>query len=960
MMNRVVPSKNDVTFNSKETHFYPYQQKPSDADWILAKPGTPTGNSDSAALLASADALRLLYETTWELSVLDQNIDILQKAHRLLELTSSATVKDYLAEDALSWCMVQLASAYDSRYMHTGEAKDLEEQVSCCEAVLAMSGAGQRYEIATRMLSEALRRRFQLMKRPEDITRAVNIQRDLLDRTLQPSAPLLSQMGRNMTSRFEWGGNLTDLDEALSLHEQSLAMHSTRDYELAYMQYCLSHTLSRRYARFGALEDLHRGVQLISDSIALREGHRDLHLSLNLLAIFYTRLCEKSGSLVDLDNSIRLYEKALALQGRLHPTYSMTLSNLASALSLNHFHTGSLQNLDRAISVVRESLTLLPSDHPQRCFSLINLSVALNDRFHVLGNLDDEDEGIALKRKALKIIPPGHWAREQSMNHLALGLAGRYERTRNHEDVVEAMALQEEVLESSSVGSTAHHLALLGLADLLVTKHRFTNSRTDLNRAIALHELWLEQMAHEQLYESTCLHTLANAFVCRFRLLQDDADLSNAIEKFQAALALRPDGDPRRYQTLNDLSVALRLRSRTKGVVDDMETAFEYQMAALDCVPNGHPDRSRVLYGLASLHASEIIPYHDFIISLSYAAEALLDASCSVQSRIQGFLELLPDIVSGASQQADTSKRFFDVLRHALQLLPQMAYIGLYVRERLWMLKHTEHLAAITADLALRLGRANDAVEVLEEGRAVFWTQYLRLRTNFDLLPPHLAEELMRLAGQIEQATHRFKRQESNNDSKNDGATKDATVVANRRLAVQFETLVKNARSLPGFERFLLHEPYSLLTLVAERCPVVVLLASTNCCAALLIRGQGMSTEHVELPGITAEQLQNLGRLMHVTNSEVRATRNGRAMRQSRPEGDGASRTLRALWEHVAKPLIMAIGCPVREYVTSNHGSLLRRRLRTESKWTSTTSPSHMRDRCLQSCAVPCCTCLNT
>jgi tetratricopeptide (TPR) repeat protein len=467
MMYRATPSEHNVPSHSKETHFYLYRRKPSDIDLNITEPGTSIDNSEAIALFASANALCLLYETTWELSVLDQSIHVLQNARQLL--SSSATVKDCLVQDALSSCMVQLASACESRYMHSGEAKDLEEQVFLCEAVLAMSRAGQHHEIATRMLSEALRRGFQLTKRLEDITCAVDIQRELLDRILQPSAPLLSQMGRNLMSRFEWGGALDDLDKALSLHEQSLAMHSNRDYELAYMQHCLSHALLHRYTRFGALEDVHLSVKLMSDSVALREGHRDRHLSLNLLAIFHVRLCERLGSLFDLDKLIRLYEEALALQGKLHPTYSITLSNLASALSLSHFHTGSLQHLDRAVIVVRESLTLLPIGHPQRCFSLVNLSVALNDRFRVLGNLDDEDEGITLKREALTIIPPGHWARQQSMNHLALGLSGRYERTRSNKDVTEAMNIQEERMESSSVESTAYHLALLGLASLLLS-----------------------------------------------------------------------------------------------------------------------------------------------------------------------------------------------------------------------------------------------------------------------------------------------------------------------------------------------------------------------------------------------------------------------------------------------------------------------------------------------------------
>jgi tetratricopeptide (TPR) repeat protein len=907
------------------------------------------------ALLATADALRRRYETKWELAVLDQNVDVLRTARQLLE-SPSAAGEDRLAKGVLPLCLVQLALAYDSRYKHTADTRDIEEQIQCCEAVLAISEAKQHHERATRLLAAGLQSRFRLTGDAEDINRAVKLEREQLDGSPQPTASLLSQLGRGMMIRFERSGALTDLEEAVKLQEQSLAIHSTRDYDLADYQLSFAQTLRHRYLKFGALDNLEHCIRLASDSVMLREGHRDRHVSLDALAVFYVMLSQRSQDFANIDKAIEYFEEVLALLGKSHPRYPRALSNLAAALRNRHLRKESLPDLDRAIESLRESLTLIPAaSHLDRHVLLINLSGALVDRLDIVGDVHDEDASIALGREALSMLPPGHVNRQNTLGNLASNLSRRYRRTENQEDVTEAMSLYDELLGSLGPGQLGqvYDLALINFAELLITRHRFTGSPEDLDRAIALHERWLEQGATKPVRASMCLHDAANALLCRFRLSHDESDLSNAIAKLEAALALH---HARRYAALHDLSNALQLRFQTKGHVDDMEAAMRHQTAALEYVPAGHPGRSRVLYGFSRIHTSKNTPYHDVPLALEHAVHALLDASSSVQSRIEGFLELLPDITSTASQHEEAGPQLLDVFRHALQLLPQMAFLGLDVRERLRMLKQTEHLAILSADLALRLERPDDAVEVLEEGRAVFWTQYLRLRTKFDLLPSHLADELIRLARQIEQGTQRFKRHPSGDTHNKNRAAEDAAVVANRQLAVQFESLVKEARLLPGFERFLLHDSYAMLSWTAERCPVVVLLAANNRCAAILIRGQGTVAEHVPFPGITVEQLQKLTRTMNDANRNARSTRNGRAMRQMRPKGDGAARTLRELWEFIGEPLVNAIGLPVRDVISSNISSFSPESSRAEIQWTSTASSPTMYNRCFQSRSCPRCT----
>jgi hypothetical protein len=161
-----------------------------------------SSRSGPSALLASADSVRRLHETTWDLQVLQQNLYILQTARRLLELSSSTAGKDCLAEAHPPWCMVQLAFAYHSRYMHSADAKDIEKQIECREALLAVPKGERHHERATQLLTGALRLRFQRSQNPQDIARSVRLLRRLLDRSSQTSAPLLNLPGSTLSDRF--------------------------------------------------------------------------------------------------------------------------------------------------------------------------------------------------------------------------------------------------------------------------------------------------------------------------------------------------------------------------------------------------------------------------------------------------------------------------------------------------------------------------------------------------------------------------------------------------------------------------------------------------------------------------------------------------------------------------------------------------------------------------------------
>jgi len=86
------------------------------------------------------------------------------------------------------------------------------------------------------------------------------------------------------------------------------------------------------------------------------------------------------------------------------------------------------------------------------------------------------------------------------------------------------------------------------------------------------------------------------------------------------------------------------------------------------------------------------------------------------------------------------------------------------------VLAKAENLATGAASQALEMSRADDAIELLEQGRAVFWSQCLRLQTHFTELPQDLALSLYVTSRQLEQAPTRVVAPPPHdNDSRRDG-----------------------------------------------------------------------------------------------------------------------------------------------------------------------------------------------
>ncbi|KAG2741662.1 hypothetical protein P692DRAFT_20248238, partial [Suillus brevipes Sb2] len=141
-------------------------------------------------------------------------------------------------------------------------------------------------------------------------------------------------------------------------------------------------------AHRGSAEDLDQAIALAREALALHPvGHTDRSKSLGNLANLLSTRFDHQGNAKDLDQAIALHREALALNPVGHTDRSWSLNNFALQLS-TRFH--------QAIALLREALALHPVGHTDRSWSLNNLAILLSTRFDHRGDAEDLDQAIAL------------------------------------------------------------------------------------------------------------------------------------------------------------------------------------------------------------------------------------------------------------------------------------------------------------------------------------------------------------------------------------------------------------------------------------------------------------------------------------------------------------------------------------------------------------------------------------
>jgi tetratricopeptide (TPR) repeat protein len=842
--------------------------------------------------------------------------DFSDVAERVDLLREASTIPDVHASRA-DRVRVALASALYDRGLHRSQAEDFNEVISLLE-----SGYNDSDVDAAVLLGSALRSRYISAGKGTDLEKAFQLHRPVLDMVASvPRRHRVKWLCEFARTSFEWSrftSDRTELVSCIELLRQAISLCEPNE-DIEYIPHLIIGRALIFYSAYnGDSESAGEAVEHARYALsACGYGHRDYYDAASTLAVTLYLKSWQFHDMAELDECIDTTAVILPNHGcsDLRPLGCIT--NGALALEMRYRKHGRTEDLEESISRIEALLQTFPSHITPRPELLNTMSNAYFTRFRTTGDPKDAEKAVEAAMRILATTDPRNKRRGDWISHLASCRMQQYYSFGDLAYVDEALKLQEEAF-SLQMGDrgVSWELVITSLAETYRLRYQDTGNKDDLERAVRLGDEWLEKRSPNDSNAASYLQCIAINLRLRFELTDDGNDLERSIHIFNQAEELfttNVDADqlPSFYIAFAHAYYLHFLRTNNTS---DAHRALTLQERALELVPYGHPERSPGLLGFARLKLSPNSPLFDAHSGLQYLQEALNLPHTSPHLRIR---DSLPIFASLASLEFDkrcnpsARSQLLAVYRQTVHLLPHIASLGLAVRTRLQVLSKSASLVSQAAYYAIALGDAPTAVEMLEVGRGVFWTQHLRIHAQFDDLPPELALPLAQISRVLGMPLP-----EGTGDDDGRAAT-ERELARRRSLGQEFENLVRKTQAIPGFETFMRSLDFENLSVAAERSPIVILLSGELTSHALVIAAK-RHAELIELPKMTGTRLVQLARHHIAEHQETRRTREAkkqrmRSFRVVPVKVEEEIDVYSELWHCVMQPILTTLGFSVSE-----------------------------------------------
>jgi tetratricopeptide (TPR) repeat protein len=553
-------------------------------------------------------------------------------------------------------------------------------------------------------------------------------------------AHLLNELANALKAYHTASQTMASLEEAIELYENVLRLrpsghekHVEAVSSLGEALYCHCLHVGTDTAR------AHRCFELLREALRLRPpGNPDRDHSLHHLAraLYFVGYKQRSGGSDTLTESIELNREALELRPVTHPQRVNSLNNLACTLRRSFEHCGNLELLEESIGHLRHMMQLLEPGHSLHCSALTNLAMALQESFQHQGGFETLAEAISLHRKALRLRPAGHPRRWDILENLARAIRMAFSSQRLPELLSEVTKLEREVLQGMPATYLERGRAMANLADSLLAEYQQHRNSSTLAEAVGLLRQALDLLPAGRLDRDIVVYNLAEALFATYDVNRDSVHLHEAIQLHREALTLRPLGNVRRPESLQRLGNLL-----CRAEIESWAEAFAFYHEALNLSPPGYPARARLLFDTSKCLLDPSSPFFNLSEGIKRLSEGYSSPFTHVNERLRCAVSELGKVEDAYAHDESTetgdpqarqhlSSRILDLYSQVISLLPRAANFGLNHATRLQAVVGTDEIARNAAARAIRMGCVSQAVEMLEEGRGVFWSHTLRLRSD--------------------------------------------------------------------------------------------------------------------------------------------------------------------------------------------------------------------------------------
>ncbi|KAF8452266.1 CHAT domain-containing protein [Boletus edulis BED1] len=769
------------------------------------------------------------------------------------------------------------------RFQRYSDLADLQRGIGLLQKLVrSVSVWEDRCRVGLGNLGVALLWRFKHVGELSDLEDGISTLREAVDLTPHgnPDKPSrLNKLGLSFITRFEHLGELSDLERAISTHREAIDLTPHGHPRKPGMLNNLSLSFITRFKRLGELSDLEHAISTHREAVDLTpHGQPDKPSRLsNLGSSFITRF-ERLGELSDLEHAISTHREAVDLTPHGHPDKPSRLNNLGISFRARFERLGELSDLEHAISTLTDAVDLTPHGHPDKPSRLSNLGNSFITRFERLAELSDLEHGISTLTDAVDLTPHGHPHKPSRLSNLGNSFITRFERLGELSDLEHAISMYREAIDLTPHGHPDKPSGLNNLGISFITRFESLGELSDLEHAISTLREVVDLTPHGHPDKLSGLNNLGISFITRFERLGELSDLEHAISTLTDAVDLTPHGHPDKPSGLNNLGDSFRARFERLGELSDLEHAISILREAVDLTPHGHPDKPSRLnnLGLSFItrfeRLGELNDLEDAISLYSHSASVPIGP---IGVRFHASRNW---ILCARHMHHPSLLRAYSI---AINLFPQLAWIGLSLTHRYAELKRGADVVREAAAAALDLGFPELAVEWLEQGHSIVWGELLQLRGSYEQLSsahPDHASRLRELSAALDVAGATREKSLSTFMESTDDVMQRATQTLqqeadkHRTLAIERDKLLQEIRRLPGFERFLFPDDFPQLRASAHSGSVVILNAAETRCDALILLADVDHVIHVPLPNFNFQQSVGLQNMLETLLGHARAT----------------------------------------------------------------------------------------
>ncbi|KZV65988.1 hypothetical protein PENSPDRAFT_756016 [Peniophora sp. CONT] len=720
----------------------------------------------------------------------------------------------------------RLSIALFARFDRVGELDDLHTAITASRC--AVESAPDDHTREPALLSNygaSVAVRFGQMGELEDINCAIGILRraDELVRDSHPDKPQCSHnLGKSLLKRFRTTGEIEDLEQGISSLRRAVELMPNGYPHKSLLWDGLGSALLERFKCTGALEDVEEAIWLRRRVAELTpDDHPDKPQWLQNLGSSLIRRSGRTGEFEDIEQALWLCRRAVELTPDDHPDMPSRFDDLGHSLCTRFERTGELEDLEQCIWMLRRAVELTPDGHPNKLTGLNNQGNSLCTRFERTGELEDLEQGIWMLRRAVELTPDGHPGKPSGLTNLGTSLSQRFIRRRNYEGIEEAVWCSRRASELTADDHPEKPVMLLNLSQDLLSRFKQTRGLADVEEAISAGHRAIELSPEGHLHLSTYHYALALGLVDRYKHSGDIDDINKAISLYKKATELVPDSDTRLSNVLLNLASAQSLLFMCTHAQTDFDAAVESIITS-----TLHPSASP----------------SDRFESAKFCARMLF-----------------------VNPSFSTMDSLLSAHQRVISTLPEIVWLGYDIHRRYEESSQLGELVTAAVSSAIAAGSLAQAVEWLEAGRALIWTQVSSLRMPLDELRayrPNLADELQSVQARIQSSAYSAFTSVGETFGGIVRLTANTAADSHRGLVIKYDKLMKDIRACPGFEDFLRPKRFESLIFSLSHLsgPVVFINVHSSRCDALILCPGGAITS-VVLPDLSSNNAAGLHRL---------------------------------------------------------------------------------------------------